>query len=450
MTMLELRKNKSPGHLLTAIFGGLLLLSSTPGLAAGLEDVILSNDGRVTTVSVVDGPQSRLILHLGDEALNIPGSGQAEAVPLGLLRSRTDEIHVFWTASDNDGLTLQLSSLNGGAWDGPHTLLAGGEPVVFAEVPFLFVDADRFTMSFEEDSLDLERQIVHVAWREQGLGLRYSAFVLRNGHYVGWNEIVTVTSAFRNAHADTEPTNMSDHLGQLMSVASGPQGGVLFTVADDQSGRMGTLRLDTVSIASEIFADSVHDQLLESADLFDPGDLSALADGARAHIVLIGSTLDFDDTMSAFFAEQIGSWIYQNGTDFGWDLGALANATRTESLDLSQSIYRSTVQTSGGGKIPIFDLVDFVDSNGHRDEFGRLMRLGITSDFAAPAGVGEDYDVHVSPDGSALALSWVDADTGAVHWTEGRQGSWSESKSLATSDAMDEAAIRELISAAIR
>ena len=434
---------------IATVFGALALLLATPVLAGGLEDSILTANGQVASLST-NPIQSRLVLHIGDETLNVPGSDSSETTPLGLLRSRTGEIHLFWLASDINGLILQFSSRIGDAWDGPHTLLAGGKAVVFQRTPHLLVAADRLSVSLGDDALDLERQMVHVAWREDGIGLRYSAFVLRNGRYVGWNEIVTVSSAFRQVHVDTEPVEFDDQLLDLATVNATPEGALLLTVADDEKGRVGTLRLGAVSLAAEVLADSVYEHLLDSADLFDPENLSALSDEIRGHIVLVGSTLDLDDSMSDFFSERIPSWIEQNGGGFGWDLDALAGATRAESLDLGQSVYRSTLQTSDGGEIPVFDLVDFLDSNGHRDDFGRLMRLSVTADLVAPTGVGENFDLHVSDDGSTVALSWIDADGEQVHWIENRGEGWSAEKTLETSDSLQASDIVELIKSSIR
>lgn len=430
-----------------------LAVLALPSTAAELDSVVLSTQGQIASLdSVAASPaQSRLVLSIADETVNVPGSLSESTTPLGLVSSQTGELHVFWLSTANDVSHLWMSTRLESDWDGPHALMAGGEPVAFATAPRLMVDGDRLSLSFpDSDAIEFERQIVHVVWQENGTGTRYSSFIIRNGRYVGWNEIVTVSSAYRQAHADAEPNEIPASLADHSAIVEAEKGGVLLTLTDDDRSRIGTIRVGPVSLGSEILGDSIYEGMLDSAEVFDPDDLSSLADEMGGHIIMVGSLLDLDAAMASFFSERIASWLHEHGSDFGWQLDALADATRGESLDLSQSVYQSSLQVDDGYEIPVFDLVDFLDGNGHRDEFSRLMRLSVVADLAAPAHVGDDIEVHVSPDGSALALSWLDADTGTVRWTEGRHGAWSESKSLATSDDTDEAAIRQLISESIR
>lgn len=434
---------------LLAVSAASLACFASPVVAADLESLILSADGEVARLKVSPSPQPALVLELGDESEIVPGAGNS--APLGMLKSPTGELHVFWLTEEESGSRLSMSSRSGEEWDGPHSILAAGAPVSFSDAPSLLVEEERLSLEVEAGlRLTSERQIVHVTWNEDGVGLRYSSFVIRDGRYVGWNEVVTISSAFRQAHPGIEPLEIAEEIAGTMRVTRSPRGGVLLTLTDDGRNRIGTLHLGPVSMASELLADSIHDDLLAAADVFDPDDLSSLADEIRGTIIIAGSILEFDEDMTAFFSDRIESWIHLKGSEFGWDLLALADATRSESLDLSQSVYRTNLQTASGADIPVFDLIDFLDSNGHRDDFSRLMRLSLVSDLAAPEDIGDDVEVHVSTDGSALALSWVDAETGAVHWTEGRHGAWSDSKSLATGESMDEAAIRELISESIR
>jgi hypothetical protein len=451
MKMMTLNKPLLPGQTLLATFFMAVLAVSAVS-AAALPERALSLGGEVIRLESTDQPNARLKLFVGDAATVVPGTDNAAAEsPLGLFTSRTGVIQVVWLSRGDDVSTLHVASYSGDGWAGPYGLVAGGEPVRFAASPFVSLDEDQLKVEFDEQSIQSERQILHVVWLDENQGIRYSPLVFRNGKYIGWNEIVTLSSAYRQAHSNAETGSLGDGWHQLLALSTDASGGLLVTLADDVFGRIGTLRLEATPLILEILGDSIHDHVLDSADLYDPDDLASVADEMRAHIVHVGSRLEFNPNVSSFLSERVDEWIRDNGSSFGWDLTALAGATRNTSLDLAQAVYAVTIPSaSGDSDLTMLNIGDFLDDNGHRDALARLLQLQVTADFSAPAQIGSPFAVHVAQDGSAIALSWIDTDAGAVRWIENHGALWSDRKSVSMSDAMSAESIRELITSSIR
>lgn len=429
----------------------ILLIAATFVASGAVADSrVLTQDGSLASL---ESNASRLTLQVGDDKIALPGNHGARSEAVQLTTSRFGGLVAVWLRPSGEGHTLEFATWDGDAWSEVGSLLANDSSLVFPTRPHVTVADDYLRLAMENEAgepetVQLERILFHVVWSEDDGRVRYSSIVFNDGSFVGWNEIVTLSSAFSEMHSESEAKEVPQSLQGTLAVAAEP-GGLNVTLTDDLFGRLGTLRIQALPLAMELLGDAILEGVLDNADAFDPDDLSALADEIRAEIVHLGSKVDLDPNVGAFLSDQIGDFVELSGSEFGWDLLALAEATQVEALDLGRSVYSATV-VGAGGEVTVINVGDFLDHNGHRDEFSRLIRISVSGDFAAPEDVGDGVQMHVSPDGSALALSWVDEETGAVHWTEGRHGTWSDSKSLATSETTDEAAIRELISESIR
>lgn len=392
-----------------------------------------------------------LQLAVGDQTFAVPSLNSSRAAAVQLVRAKSGHLIAIWRSGDPGQETLETASFDGEYWTETVVLSAGSEPFYFSSPPIVLTTTDRVEIEVNEDETAwVERQLAHVVWEEDGR-IRYSALIFQNGVNVGWNEIVTVSSAFREAHQANGDSVSLQGDATLLNVKVTSDNGIQLTLADQASASLATLRIEAVPLLIEMLGDSVFQQILDLADLYDPEAPSAIADEIGGHIVYTGSRLNLDPSVSDFLSAQIARWLEGSSSDFGWDLLALADASRSNTLDLGRSVYSVSVPGgSVGGEVPVLDIGDFLDDNGHRDEFARLVRIRIDSDYPEPEIVGEDSIVHVSEDGSAVAMSWTDAEGVEVHWIENHGSGWSTTKSLAINETLNELAIRQLIESSIR
>lgn len=390
-----------------------------------------------------------LVLRLGGEDVAVPAAHGSEARPLALLRSDSGRLMALWLAGDAGEQALETASFDGADWSEVDSLRAAGEPLLFGAAPALRISADRLSIATEDGGvLETERQIAHVVWNEEGR-IRYSPLVFRDGVFAGWNEIVTVSSAFRTADDGTDDAITLGDEATLLRVDDAGTGSFRLTLHDHATGRFGTLRVHSTPLLVEALGDSIHQRILELADLYDPEAPGQLADEMGGHIVYVGARMNLDPNVGDYLSAHLAEWLETSAGDFGWDLSALADASRSNALDLGRSVYAATAAAADGGDVPVLDLGDFLDDNGDRDKLERLIQLRIASDLPAPGAVGADATVHVSGDGSAMALSWIDEDSGDVRWIEGRRGAWSEVRSQSPTDGTNAATLRRLIEASL-
>ncbi|MDA8021057.1 MAG: hypothetical protein MPN21_26770 [Thermoanaerobaculia bacterium] len=429
-----------------------LLLVAAPALSA--ETRILTRDGALASLEA-DAETAELSLRIADQVVELPGSSGAGAEALHLVDSTHGGLIAAWLSPAEEGYRLHFANWTSEGWGDLHSLEAGDSAHVFPTRPVVSLAEDRLRISIESEegeteSVRLERILFHVVWQETDGRVRFSPIIFQDGFYVGWNEIVTLSSAFAEAHVDLEPAELPSNLQGLLSVRTEADRGVAVVLADDHYGRLGALRIRALPLSMEILGDSVLDGLLNAADLFDPDNPAMVADKIRAEIIHIGARLDFDPDLSDFMSDRISDWIEQNGSEFGWDLAALAEATRFAALDLGRSVYQLTATYADGREVPLLDVGDFLDAGDHRDDLARLIRLSVTADYAAPEAAGSDPNIHLSTDGSGLAISWDDSETGAVSWIQNGGEGWTEEKTLPTSDSLQPSDVRALIRSSIR
>lgn len=425
------------------------LLGASVATAQALQSRMLTASGEVAQL-VDSTPNRSLSVVRGETTFLVPGTEDpALETPLGVIGSHSGHITALWLSWRENSAVLSFATLADDVWEGPFSLLGGGEPIAFSGAPYLMLDEQRSRVTVDEGTVQLERQVIHVVWLEDGTRVRYSPLTFNDGFFVGWNEIVTLTSAYRSAHENALPTESPTSLPVLLEVQNSANVGLHVTLTDPEFGRIGTLRIHTVPLVLEILGDSLFDHALDSAELHDPNDVSAVADEIRGHIVHVGSRLDLDPAVTGYLSDRVGDWLLDNGPTFGWDLLGLAAALRANSLDISRSVYHLTMPSSAGdGELTVLDIGDFLDDNGHRDQLSNLVGLQVTSDFKAPESIAADPTVHLSKDGSAVAFSW--SDDVRVRWIDNRGDGWSDVKTLTLTDSLDAAQVRQLIESSIR
>lgn len=443
-------------HVWLGLAAGIFLLLTTGTAAADTR--VLTADGELSELAASPHSSGHLVLWVGGDHVNLPGSSGLYAEAVHLARTTSGSMIAVWLRPSGGKFILETAVWDGRTWSEVHTLDAAGETMRLPERPSVTLARDRavFVLESEESDgppvfLDLERHLFHVLWQEDDGRIRYSPLIFDNGHYVGWNETLTLTRAFAEAHADLPPRDLPPQLARLSSVSTDESGRLSLTLTEETYGRIGTLVVDPVSLVMEILGDSVFDSVLDAADVYDPAAPGAIADEMRAEIIYIGSRLELNPSIAEYIADQISRWIESSSSDFGWDFEALANASRLATLDIGRSVYRVTVPSgSGAGDITLLDIGDFLDGNGHRAEFSRLLNLRVAADFQAPESVGTAPLAHASADGQSLALSWLSQDSGTLSWIENRGGGWSGVKSLALTESLDADAARQLVTSSIR
>ncbi|MCG8462061.1 MAG: hypothetical protein MI919_37735 [Holophagales bacterium] len=413
-------------------------------------------------VTYADGSRGRFVA---------PGTEtwRPESRPVLEVDPITGAALVIWQAGTPTGTTsLHFATFAAGSWTSADQLRRAGEPYFFTSPPRVLLTRDRMDIDLPVEgegteeggttTITLGRSVFHVLWIEDESDLvRYSPLVFVEGLYVGWNEILTLSSAVTLSH-EGEPPAPDSGLGLLLDARVIEDGRSLaVTLTESFYQRMAVLRIGVQPMTIETLGDEVLAHILGAPDpSFPEGALEALADELGARLIIIGAKMNLNPAVTDYVAQRIGAWLLENGDGYADDLEGLGQAARTQTLELGGSVYGRMVMDPShpGQEIPEIDLMDFLDSNGHREELAELVQLQVLSDVEIPQ-IGPDPRVFVSSDGRSLLVAWEDSEAASVRFLENHGRGWSEPLALPVAEGEEgeglaTEAIFELLRAKVR
>ena len=455
-----------------------LTIPATPSTAAELTDLALRRNGQL--LRLVAGPHGELFpsdasvapenavlaleIHGADAEvglLKVPGTEDAavESTPSLVYDERLDTAILLWqkaTAEDRfhvEFATLRADS-SGVVWSEIFRLQRDGAPVALTTPPRILHTEDDLTLDLDDgQSLGTRQGTLHIFWHGDE-SFSYAGLNFLQGVYTGSHQVLDLSEYFLAApEGEASSGELSPALGGLLDVRLGSDTSTLLvTFAHPTSGRLGTLAARAMPLRLSALADSVWEEVLLAADLYDPDDLDAFSDKVGASIVIIGAHFHLHPAIVDYLGRHMDLWIQENGADYGFEnFPALVDDARHLALNLTSSVYSSTATdpfNPGSTIVEIF-LGDFLDELEGTPS-SQVLDVEERSNLPWPE-LSVAPSVHSSNDGQSLLLAFPDNEGLGLHYLESREGGpWSELRFLPFGDRLDEGRARALLSAKIR
>lgn len=352
-----------------------------------------------------------------------------------LYEEASDTLYVAWESRTNlIHSQIRLAGFTNGAWGDPIDV--SDRRFSFKSFPRLAVTRDVFELrDADDEAVSIRRTVLHVAWveeRAEGLAVVYSPVVLIDGAHEGPGPgpIFALTELVAPAPEDLLPVPLAELPLQPAVEPGRDDHSVVIGFVHPASGRLTTVDLTLLSGDVSSLADRARAHIIELGnriDARDPGALGSLAGGARAHIIELGSRVE--PTVRAFVADRVRVHILEIGDDADLadqgDVESLAGDARAHIIELGARLEGRGLRLNTLIATPlILDLPPAAEGPSHQIGFGVVSSRSLEGLRFAGTPV-----VLLSADGADALIAWEAG--GQLRYQESRGQGWSAVRAIA-------------------
>ena len=365
---------------------------------------------------------------LPDERLLVPGTDgpEVESSPFVLYQDALDTAFVVWQSRRNFVHTsIDLVSRSGSAWSSRIPLT--GDFWSQKSAPRLAVTTDTYRRRNAEGvAVRHRRTIIHTLWWEDsGEGERtiYTPVLLIDGKYVE-NDVSHVLDTLSTS-PETGQARPRAELYQSPAITSGTSPHhVVGSFVDPAAGRLLNVEFEVVpadllALAAE--AEAEIDGLVSE----NAGDVRAVADGARAHILIAGAKR-FNPRFTMTLADGVRARILELALKDPRQIRTVADEARAHILIAGSELAGPALRGARDGGSLIL---------AAEGQFDSLIRMRVVADRLAPETGSGRTTLFASRDGAASLVAWESADR--VHYRETESANWSVVRTLETGPQLD-------------
>ena len=330
-------------------------------------------------------------------------------------------VYVLWETLFN-GLhpQLKLTSFDGFEWSEVIEIANG--PFSFKGSPELLITRERSRNPEVED-----RTTLHLTWWEESAGAvlkRYAPVFIQGGSYIGWSPVFELSDFL--AAAEDEALPEVPGLERALSLRAGK---------NDRTVVAGFLNPRTHRLSA------VEMEVLPSA-------LGNMADKARAHIVILGSSAKSLGEL----ARGVGEKMVELGGDFheatlDYMTARVMAAVESAPDELTPAGIESIADKARahivilGSQFGPDGLVNLgepqilaIGQAASGGEPYQYVRVSVVSDREAPQ-VGGPAELFLSESGQNMIVSWEDE--GRIYYVESAEEGWSEPSAIDLTEDLD-------------
>jgi hypothetical protein len=325
-----------------------------------------------------------------------------DAVPFVLWEESSRRLFMVWEGRSHIHSTVRLVSFDGAAWSEP--LQISGNPFTKKSSPRLAVTRETYLRELEGRSVAGDRTMLHIVWYEDDYGdvrVLYAPLALNNGAVPRWLPPIFELGQFvpEAATAGIEPT--AALLRSPRVVAAADQKSVLIALVDDPTDQLATLRIDVLPVELSAVADALEEFFDDEQN--DPcgGDLDALAERARTHLVVIGTR--FSAYARSYMADAMREWLIaqRNGECSSGGRSALAERARAHLVVIGRRALREVIVAANEEQSWLLTF-DGAQAGLHHD-----LSLSVQSAVVSPPALAVGATrIHIGGSGRQRLVSW--------------------------------------------
>jgi hypothetical protein len=366
-----------------------------------------------------------------------------------VFEDASNSLFLLWEAQVNAlNRVLRIARFDGERW-APTIDLSSHE---FADktAAQLHVTRDSYTETDADgNTVKHIRTVLHVVWNEVGSGgLRetfYSPVVLEDGVYVGQNSI------FRLNGRDTSPPAATGYaLPENLLVAPRLQPGhdeqsahVAFT--DEGTRRLVVLEVQALPAQLARIADGARAHFIGVGSRYDPKDpkdVNRLAEEVRAYVLRYAK--DFQPEVAAALAAAIGDYVLANA-GAGGNLTNIADGARAHFIGVGARLINRGMVSGRERQVGANEQVVEVPGDAER---AHLLLFKVVFSRPAPRIGAGAVTIHASASGDDVLIAWREGDV--IGYRDTTTGVWGPSYELRLGDGLDLAAAEQILQQRIR
>ncbi|HVR28809.1 MAG TPA: hypothetical protein VMS86_04685, partial [Thermoanaerobaculia bacterium] len=248
-----------------------------------------------------DGALHRLLAPSG-------GTVAPDAKPFLVWEGSSRRLFMVWEGLNHIHSAVRLSSFDGSEWSEP--LQISGNPFTKKSSPRLAVTRETYLRGGLAENATGERTVLHVVWYEDDYGIvdvLYAPVVLDNGATPAWLPPIFELGQFVPQASVSGTAATPSLLRNPRVVAAADRQSVLVALVDDGSHQLVTLRVDVLPVELSAVADELARFFADVEDDPCTGDVTSLAERARAHLVVIGTR--FSAYARSYMADTLRDWL---------------------------------------------------------------------------------------------------------------------------------------------
>lgn len=363
-----------------------------------------------------------------------------ETVPFVLFEETSQAIVLVWRSEVKlFHEVLNLSSYQDGKWS--ETIEVTGNPYAAKTAPQIAMTADVYQgHDAEGNPATVKRTILHLIWWEEspsGGKILYAPITLLNGVYTGTHPIFDVTGF--DTQMGTPSAGIAAELLRSPRIESGRNDhSVVISFVNPGNGLLSTVETTVLPGELSVLADGARAHIIESGAKHK-GDMKKVADDARAHIIESG--VKFHPKVLSLLADEARAHIIESGARFSGDIKRLAQSVGTQLVETG-SIILENART-----------VAEENPNGPRilpmeTGFEALLQVRVLSGLPAPMTGPTPTTIYASEDGQRVLVAWETTDE--VLYREWRGDSWSAVLSLHLTTSLTRERVEQILEQRVR
>ena len=364
-----------------------------------------------------------------------------ETVPFVLFEEMSQSIVLVWRSEVKQfHEVLNLSTYQDGKWS--ETIEMTDNPYAVKTAPQVAMTADVYTTRNAEGNEEtVKRTILHLIWWEDstsGGKIFYAPLTLLNGVYTGTHPIFDVTGF--DTQVATPAADIVPELLRSPRIQSGRNDhSIVISFVNPRNGLLTTVETTVLPGELSVLADGARAHIIESGAKHK-GELKKVADEARAHIIESG--VKFHPKVLSLLADEARAHIIESGARFGGDLKGLAQSVGTQLVETG-SIILENARTVAEGEDPLSPRILPMETG-----FEALLQVKTLSGFPAPMTGPTPSTIYVSEDGQRVLVAWETIDE--VLYREWRGDSWSAVLSLHLTTSLTRERVEQILEQRVR
>jgi len=432
----------------TPLYALLVLLLLGFSAAASAEQTALGADGIVysgrtgkygsffPTGTTFPAAANVLVMEIrrpdGSRSFVLPPGGETvapDALPFLMWEETSRRLFVVWEGLTHIHSTVRLASFDGAKWS--DTLQISGNPFTKKSSPRLAITRESYQrLDAEGEAVDGSRSMLHIVWYEDDYGdvqVLYAPLALDNGAVPRSLPPIFELGQFVPEAETVGGAPTPSLLRSPRVVAAADQKSVLVALLDDATDQLATLRVDVLPVELSAVADELTHFFEDEAN--DPcgGDVTVLAERARAHLVVIGAR--FSAYARSYMADAMREWLLAARKDECSSGGRamLAERARAHLVVIGRRALREVILNANEEQSYLLTF-DAAQAGLHHDVTLSVQRT-VVSPPSLAAGTAR---IHIGGTGRSTLVSWRSQQT--VFYQEHDGASWLPRHSLALTD----------------
>jgi hypothetical protein len=352
-----------------------------------------------------------------------------DAVPFLLWEDSSRRLFMVWEGFTHIHSAVRLASFDGANWSDP--LEISGNPFTKKSSPRLAITRESYVRDDGHGAVAGIRTVLHIVWYEDDYGdvqVLYAPLALDNGTPPRLLPPIFELGQFVPAATAAGTAPSSSLLRSPRVVAAADQKSVLIALVDDATDQLATLRVDVLPVELSAVADDL--QHFFEVEENDPcrGDLTALAERARAHLVVVGTR--FSAYARGYMADAVREWLTasRNGECAAGGRSALAERARAHLVVIGRRALREVIVSASeeSSYVLSFDAAQV----GVRADLSLSLQRVALSPPALSTGATR---IHIGGLGHRTLVSWLAGRQ--LYYQENDGTAWLPRQSLALSDS---------------